>query len=178
MTKLTSLIISFAVVDIVGCATALPRPEPRGPTSLGPEWAPLRTLVGSWSASGGDAAHPSQGTFTLAPELGGKVLVRRGTNDAASAHHEDLTIIYRTPGNAFEASYFDNEGHTIHYAITPSTDGRDVVFLSDEAPGAPRFRLTYAVTSERALTVTFAIAPPGSTEFQTYVKGEARRVTP
>src|SRR5205814_2706771 len=78
---------------------------------LGPEWSALKDLAGSWAGASGDAAHPSHGGFTLAPELGGKVLVRRGTNDAGAEHHEDLTIIYRTHAGDLQASYFDNEAH-------------------------------------------------------------------
>src|SRR5262249_52094617 len=137
-------------------------------------WAPLRPLLGAWSG-GGDAAHPSRGGFTVVPDLGGHALVRRGTNDTATVHHEDLTIIYRAPDGGFQASYFDNEGHAIHYAIAPSTDGRNFVFLSDEVAGMPRFRLTYAVVASDTLSVTFDIAPPGSTQFQTYLKGDVHR---
>jgi len=175
MTKLTSLIMSFAFVEVLGCAAMGARPAPPSPPPVGPEWAPLRALVGTWSGSGGDATHPSQGGFTIAPELGGKLLVRRGTNDTATAHHEDLTLIYRTAGGELQASYFDNEGHAIHYVITPSTDGRSVVFLGDETPGAPRFRLTYDLSSANVLSVTFDMAPPGSTLFQPYITGQVHR---
>src|SRR5678816_4188164 len=100
MTRRTCLASSVMSLGIVACATsAPPAASPTSPAAapsaaLGSEWTPLRPLIGAWSGTGGDAAHPSRGGFTLAPDLGGKLLVRRGTNDAATAHHEDLTIIY------------------------------------------------------------------------------------
>ena len=184
MTRLTCLASSVMSLGVVACATsAPPAASPMSPTAqaavpstaLGPEWASLRPLLGGWSGTGGDAAHPSRGGFTMAPDLGGKALVRRGTNDTASAHHEDLTIIYHGPDGGLQASYFDNEGHAIHYAIAPSADGRSIVFLSDEVAGMPRFRLTYAVVSDDTLAIAFDIAPPGSTQFQTYLKGDVHR---
>src|SRR5215470_920395 len=128
MSRLTALLPSlwFGVLACAGApppaATATPPAAASTPSSaapiqpaaaptqpaLGPEWAPLRPLVGAWSGTGGDATHPSRGGFTLAPDLGGHALVRRGSNDTATAHHEDLTIIYRAPDGALQASYFDN----------------------------------------------------------------------
>ena len=189
MTRLLCLASSVMSLGVAACAATPPSasaPTRSGaatnsqaaapsPTALGAEWASLRALVGVWSGTGGDAAHPSRGGFTIAPDLGGKLLVRRGTNDTATAHHEDLTIIYHGADGGLQASYFDNEGHAFHYAIAPSADGRSIVFVSDEVTGMPRFRLTYAVISDDTLAIAFDIAPPGSTQFQTYVKGNVHR---
>lgn len=62
----------------------------------------------------------------------------------------------------------------IHYTVTATAEPKSAVFLSDEAPGTPRFRLTYRLT-EGTLAVVFDIAPPGTTAFKTYVQGSARR---
>jgi hypothetical protein len=180
MTTPIPLVASLLSLGVAACATSPAQPGAQAPapapgTALGSEWAPLRPLIGAWSGTGGDAAHPSRGGFTMAPDLGGTLLVRRGTNDTATAHHEDLTIIYRGPDGGLQASYFDNEGHAIHYAVAPSADGRNIVFLSDAVAGVPRFRLTYAVVSDDTLSIAFEIAPPGSTQFQSYLKGDVHR---
>ena len=175
MSTFSSHIAPVALLGLFGCGAATSQSAPAHPPALGPEWAPLQALAGSWSGTGGDAGHPSHGGFTIAPDLGGKVLVRRGTNDAGTAHHEDLTLIYHAPTGDLRASYFDNEGHVIQYAVTSSPDARAIVFLGDEVPGAPRFRLSYAVVADDTLSVTFEVAPPGATQFQTYIKGEVHR---
>jgi hypothetical protein len=180
MTTPIPLVASLLSLGVAACATSPAQPGAQAPApapgaALGSEWAPLRPLIGAWSGTGGDAAHPSRGGFTMAPDLGGTLLVRRGTNDTATAHHEDLTIIYRGPDGGLQASYFDNEGHAIHYAVAPSADGRSIVFLSDAVAGVPRFRLTYAVVSDDTLSIAFEIAPPGSTQFQSYLKGDVHR---
>ena len=61
----------------------------------------------------------------------------------------------------------------INYAVPP-VDPSTLVFLSDEAPGTPRFRLTYVMSGDRG-SVVFEIAPPGSSEFQKYVEGKLQR---
>lgn len=139
--------------------------------SVGPEWEPVRALVGTWE--GRDEAAKSSGRFTLAPDLDGKVLVRRNTNDTPRGKHEDLMVIYRTPAG-LRASYWDNEGHVIAYAIT--AEASRVKLVSDEAPNAPRFELTYDVRGPDELAIDFAIAPPGGT-LQHYTGGVVHRVT-
>lgn len=159
MIKLTVL----TAVAWMGCAGASPPPvTPAAPPPvIGDDWGAMRMLAGRWVGDGGG--------FTLAPELGGKILVRRGTNDLTGKHHEDLTIIYRAANQDLQATYFDNEGHTIHYEVT--ADGPSITFLSDEAANQPRFRLTYASAPGHALAISFDIAPPGATEFHPYLKG-------
>jgi len=80
-----------------------------------PSWPPLTSIrpssrcAGSWAA--GKAAIPAQhstGDFTLAPDLGGKVLVRRSRNDGPQGHHEDLMIVFAGPGG-LRASYYDTK---------------------------------------------------------------------
>src|SRR5262245_13503587 len=91
-------------------------------------WEDFRFLIGSWVSDG----DPKDGTgqFTLEPDLGGKVLVRRNVANLPAAQgrpagkHEDLMIVYLQPmGKQHRASYFDSEGHVIQYAIS-SLEGK------------------------------------------------------
>lgn len=141
---------------------------PRVPVA-GPEWDALRPLIGTWQ--GGDEANHSTGKFTLAPDLGGKVLVRRSTNDSPQGHHEDLMVIEE---GGKRATYWDNEGHVIAYAITASPE--HIEFLSDDIAGKPRFKLTYDVKGPDELAIDFAVALPGAGEFQHYTGGTVHRV--
>src|SRR6516165_10403641 len=85
-------------------------------------WADFRFLIGSWVSVG--PPEQGSGSFSLEPELDGKVLVRRNVayvpagRDRAPAKHEDLMVIYPAPGDKpdqggkqMRASYFDSEGH-------------------------------------------------------------------
>jgi hypothetical protein len=132
---------------------------------------PLRPLLGAWEGS--DPNQRATGRFTLEPDLGGKILVRRNRNDSPQGHHDDLMIMFAAPGG-LRASYFDNEGHAIQYAITATVDRVELV--SDEAPGQPRFRLRYDRHGADELAVEFAIAMPGATEFRHYTGGVVHRV--
>jgi hypothetical protein len=141
------------------------------PVVAGPEWDPVRGLLGTWE--GADPARKTSGRFTLGPELGGHVLVRHNTDDTPQGRHEDLMIVFRTPAG-LRASYFDNEGHTINYAITAA--GPHIELVSDEVAGMPRFKLTYDVKGPDELAIDFAIAMPGTTELKHYTGGTVHRV--
>jgi hypothetical protein len=154
----------------IACA-ACGHPATASAPTVGPEWEPLRALVGTWE--GRDEAMKSSGRFTLAPDLDGKVLVRRNTNDTPRGKHEDLMVISRGPAG-LRADYWDNEGHVIAYAIT--TEGSRVKFVSDAVPNAPRFELTYDVRGPDELAIDFAVAPPGG-NLQHYTGGVVHRVT-
>ena len=92
-----------------------------------------------------------------------------------SPSHEDLLVLYPEAG-ALRADYFDNEGHVIHYRATMANDGKNATFVSEPAPGAPRFRLSYALLAEDRVRVRFEIAPAGQPDgFKTYVEGTVRR---
>ena len=150
-----------------------------GPVRADDPWADFRFLIGDWVSDGKPA--DGSGSFTLAPDLGGKVLVRRHRAELpASAgrpagKHEDLMIVY-PEGKGFRASYFDNEGHVIQYAVSPLPDKKGLQFLSNADPSGPRFRLTYTAGEEDKATVKFEIAPPGKPdEFRTYLEGTVRR---
>jgi hypothetical protein len=144
-------------------------------------WADFRFLIGTWVNGG----KPEEGTggFSFAPDVQGKVLVRRNhadlpaRKDRPAAKHEDLMIVYRGPdGQQVKASYFDNEEHVIQYNVSPLPDRKGLVFVSEAEAAAPRFRLTYTKSGEDTVAIKFEFAPPGEgTEFKLYLEGSARR---
>lgn len=144
-------------------------------------WADFRFLIGSWVSE----ARPEEGSgsFTLEPDLGGKILVRRNiANKPAAkgrpaAKHEDLMIVYREPdGKSYHASYFDNEGHSIHYLVSTLPGKKGLLFVSHPVLSGPRFRLTYTKGEQDKVSVKFEIAPPDTGEqFKTYREGTVRR---
>jgi hypothetical protein len=142
-------------------------------STLDPALQPLAGLMGTWE--GRDADRHTSGRFSLRPEVGGKALLRRNVNETPNGRHEDLMVLFHAP-TGLRASYVDNEGHVIAYAVTASGD--HVELLSDEAPGQPRFRLTYEMRPANELAIDFAIAMPGSTEFKHYTGGVVHRVAP
>ena len=141
-------------------------------------FAGLAFLVGEWTATGGGKPGEAvRGGFTLRPELGGAVLVRRNRAEydprpgqARGEVHEDLMVIH-PEGGALKATYFDNEGHVIRYAVT-AEPGR-ATFESEPGPG-PRFRLVYQRAGEDQVSIAFLVAAPGK-EFQPHATGSARR---
>jgi hypothetical protein len=144
-------------------------------------WADFRFLIGSWVSTG----RPEQGSgsFSLEPELDGKVLVRRNVayvpagKDRALAKHEDLMVIYPAQGGKqFRASYFDSEGHVIQYAVSSSPTKNGLVFVSEPSQSAPRFRLTYTKIEGGKVAIAFEIAPPGQPDqFKKYLSGTVTR---
>jgi hypothetical protein len=144
-------------------------------------WGDFRFLIGAWVSDG--RPEEGSGSFTLEPDLGGKVLVRRNVANLPAAKgrpaakHEDLMIVYREPsGQTFRASYFDSEGHIIQYSVSSLPDKKGLVFVSNSDGSGPRFRLTYTKGEGDKVAVNFEIAPPGKAdEFKTYLKGTVRR---
>ncbi len=165
----------FLAVFLGSCVTApkLQADEDR--------WESFRFLIGAWISDG--KLDSNSGRFTLEPDLQGKVLVRRNaadiraTSGAPPAKHEDLMVIYQEQTTRqFRASYFDNEGHVIQYAVTPLPENKGLVFLSKADSSGPQFRLTYIRETEEKVTVKFEIAPPGKEgAFRLYQSGTVRR---
>jgi len=88
------------------------------------------------------------GSFTLLPDLQGKVLVRKSVAEYPPANgkpgfrHDDLMIVYRDGDTGdLRATYYDSEGHQITYAVKAVEGG--VAFVSDAPPSEIRYRLTY-----------------------------------
>jgi len=144
--------------------------------------APLDFLVGAWVAGDNSGAHgPGTGSCAFERGLQDHVIVRTNhaeypaANGAPARKHDDLMVIYPASGGAIEASYFDNEDHAIHYAVT-SPAPNEATFVSDVAAGTPRFRLTYSLRPDGVVLGEFFIAPPGQPEgFKSYLTWELRR---
>ncbi len=147
-------------------------------------WKAAQSLVGEWvGEGGGEPGQSTRGGFSFESDLQGAVLVRKSfaeypaSQNHPASRHDDLTVVYRNAGATPRATYFDNEGHVIDYALSASPDGSRIEFLSAPRTGEPRFRLTYVVTSPEALKLLFEIAPPGHPEsFSPYLESTARRI--
>src|SRR5215813_4414358 len=125
-------------------------------------WAAYRFLLGDWVGEGSGKPGQGSGSFSFAPDLDGKVLVRKNRNHIPAANgrpaatHEDLLIVHRgADGKRNQAIYFDNEDHVIRYTVTPAPDGKSLVFVSDAKPAEPRFRLTYAQAKADTVHIKF-----------------------
>ena len=146
-------------------------------------WVSYQFLVGEWVGEG--ERGQGTGNFSFAPDLDGKILVRRNRADIPAANgrpavsHNDLLIVYRGgDGRRNKAVYFDNEDHVIEYTVASSADGKSLAFTSDPSTKAPRFRLTYVKIDDGKVAIKFEIAPPGHPEqFRVYLSGTARRKT-
>jgi hypothetical protein len=165
-----------AVVCVLSglCLIAAAGAQPAPPLSA--DWAPFQFLLGRWDASGGGAPGASTGWFSFEPAAGGNAILRRNESVSPNGRHLDTLLMYREATGAFRAVYADNEGHVIHYGVTPTAEPKGATFLSDETPGVPRFRLVYRLEPDAGLHVAFEIAPPGSSEFKTYAEGVGRIV--
>src|SRR3954453_5720025 len=96
-------------------------------------WSSCRFLLGQWIGEGSGQPGQGKGGFSFAPELEGKVLVRRNVNEIATGPgrpptvHEDLMGVYPAEkGQPLRAIYFDSEGHVISYKVHPSEDRRSL----------------------------------------------------
>ena len=146
---------------------------------LGQDWGPAQFLLGNWAGEGGGQPGQGSGAFSFSPDLQGRVLVRKSFTEFPPAagrpasRHDDLTIVYRDETtHALRASYFDSEGHVIHYSVNPAQGG--VVFVSDGAPSSARFRMTYTSAGKDALQFKFEIAAPGK-DFAPYLDAVSHR---
>ena len=148
-------------------------------------WKPFRFLVGEWVGKGTGSPGEASGAFSFNFDLEEKVLVRKNradypaTKDKPAYSHTDLMVIYKE-GPETRAIYFDNEGHTIHYAVTVSDDlPTRITFLSEPSTSAPRFRFVYSKVNNDNMTFQFEIAPPGKPDaFTKYMEGALARKAP
>lgn len=146
-------------------------------------WRPCRFMMGEWVGveSFGQPGDGVSGGFTLASDLGDKVLLRRShaayapkPGEKTGISHQDLMIVYRLAGETqVRAFYVDDEGHAINYLVSfPKEDV--AVFETEAAEHGPRFRLDYHLNPDRTLSIAFSIAPPGGS-YKVYTQGTARR---
>jgi hypothetical protein len=142
------------------------------PARAAPPLEALSFLVGEWEATGSGAPGRTAGRFSFTWTAERHALLRRNEAVTPSGRHEDVMLVYADPDGALRALYTDNEGHTIAYAVTVG-GGRRVVFESSGE--GPRYRLWYQLSGDGSLASGFEMAPPGSTEFRTYLEGTARR---
>jgi len=172
MRNLAALSFSLVIILSCGLTKALAKEDP---------WEPFQFLIGEWVGEGKEGQ--GTGHFSLTPDLGGKVLVRRNQaelpagNGRPAGVHEDLMVIYKNEdGKSAKAIYFDSEGHVINYAVAFSPDKQTLTFTTPAVPSAPRFRLTYQKEADERVGIKFEIAPPGKPdEFKTYLEGKARK---
>lgn len=156
--------------------------------NLPESWNAWQFLLGEWTSgqSSGVPGQASKGSFSLTPDLGGQVLVRKNHAEYPAANgrpaivHDDLMIIYHVPSAtgrfATKAFYDDSEGHVIHYNVSFSPDKKQIVFLSEPSQGAPQYRLSYEDLQPGVAKVVFEIAPPNKPEqFATYVQATVKR---
>ena len=142
---------------------------------------PVRFLIGDWEGEGSSKAGQGQGSFSIREELGGAILVRRDHTDYPAtngkpAYSLDVLMVICAEGGQLRATYFDSEKHVIHYTARSVVPGSSIQFVSEQASGAPAFRLTYAKTGVDKMSVKFELAPPGKPDsFSTYAEGTARR---
>ncbi len=180
--RCTSLALNLGIVFVIACAGAASAQPPAPPAqpAFSPAW---EAIVGAWYGVGSGQPGTGEGTFAFSLELEGRIIVRKNHNDIPAsggqraAVHDDLMLIYPSdrPGE-WRAMYADNEGHLIHYRARWTPDRRKLSFVSDIAPGQPRYRLTYTLTGPDDLVIDFEIAPPGKPDaYKTYLTGKAKR---
>ena len=139
-------------------------------------------LLGKWEGEGSGEPGQGSGSFSFELSLDGNVVTRTSRSDYPAAggrpavHHEDFMVVF-AEGGQLRASYFDNEGHVIHYLAAYVPESATVIFTSAILEGQPRYRLRYRPLGADRVEVAFEVAQPGSASaFATYVKGVSRRV--
>jgi hypothetical protein len=141
------------------------------------DWKKLEFLLGKWVGVASEKETPlgaGQGGFSFELELSRHVIIRRNHSAYDSgAKHDDLMVIY-TEGSQ-KAIYFDSEGHVIRYAIRyPAKDA--VEFESNGSEPGPKYRLSYWMEGASELKGKFEVAPPGGSEYKTYLSWGSKRV--
>lgn len=138
-------------------------------------------LMGEWTGTGNGNPGTGSGKFSFEYNLDKKIIVRKNhseypaSGDKAAVIHDDLMIIYADESGSYnKAIYFDNEGHVINYTVNFPSENI-VEMQSEPQISTPMFRLTYKIEGESG-TVKFEVAPPGSSEFKTYLEGNIKRI--
>jgi hypothetical protein len=170
--RLLTLLSALAVTTIARADTP----------ALKPALAPIGFLVGHWTSGEGKVAETggiARGASLITAEAGGAVLLRHDHTDLfdaggkPSGGFDQIMMIY-AEGGTLRGEYSDGD-HLIHYVSAEVSPGRSVSFTSAAQPGAPVFRLSYALKTPDTLAVTFAMEPPGQTAFRPIATGELHR---
>lgn len=145
-------------------------------------WNDWQYFLGEWMGEGSGESGKGSGGFHFEFDLQNRILVRKNfaeyppSKGKPAYRHDDLIVIYQEPEEPFRATYWDNEGHVIHYTVEFSQDKNSLIFLGDILPSAPRFRFTYTKMGDDTLSIKFEIAPPGKPEeFAPYIEATAQR---
>lgn len=170
---MVKILTVFILLGVLGPYT---RDAPAAESAADP-WKSLRFLVGTWEArtQGGTANATASGTYTFQPELGNHILARHSGSEVCkgpadyNCEHGDLLYVYQEgPSQPYQAIYFDNEGHVIHYEVSVPT-AFSVIFLSDPSHPGPQFRLSYELNGVN-LSGKFQMRMPGQPEFKSYLE--------
>jgi hypothetical protein len=160
---------AFCLVAVLMAPAALPAQD----------WGPVQFLVGKWTGEGSGQPGNGAGSFSLLPDLQGKVLVRKSfaeyppANGKPAFRHDDLMIVYHQEGTGeLRAMYYDSEGHVISYRVQSVEGG--VEFVSDAPSDRLRYRLTYLQSGKDRARLKFEIAAPGK-DFAPYLEAGLRR---
>lgn len=175
----TIMVLCLAVISISSSAQS----AAKVPANDG--WAPFQFLLGNWSGVGsGKPGEATAGSSSFSYDIDKHIIVRRNRAEYPAKPgemkgwvHEDLLIIYRQPGQeAFQAMYFDNEGHVINYSISFPSKQSAVVLDSESSGKGPLFRLVYELRKDGSLSVEFLVGPTEK-ELRSYVTGLLKRTS-
>lgn len=152
---------------VIGLAIGLAPPIGAGEARPAASLDALGFLIGDWTGEGKSDSGPGTGSASFERTMGGKAILRRNhaeypaSGGRPAVVHEDLMIVYAdAPTGTLRAFYTDTESHVIDYAVTPSADGKSVVFESVPGTKGPRFRLTYLKGEGETVSLVFEMAPP------------------
>ncbi len=143
------------------------------------DWSKFNFLAGEWVGTGEGDPGKGEGKFSFAYDLDNNIFVRKNRNIIPASQtsiekiHDDLMIIYPAEGPGFKAIYFDNEGHTIDYSV--KFEEKSVVFISEKKTNMPFFRLTYTLSDENTVKISFDFSQDG-TNYRTYLEGNAVKI--
>jgi hypothetical protein len=142
-------------------------------------WKQWQWLLGNWVGVGSGAPGQGSGWFSLHPDLGGTILMRKNHAEYPPARgkpgtiHDDIMIVYHSgAAGPDRAIYFDNEGHTIAYTIAYGDSS--IALTSETVEDRPVFRLKYSALDPETVDVAFQMSRDGET-FTTYTEGKCRR---
>ena len=143
-------------------------------------WDNWAWLMGEWKGEGSGTPGKGGGTFSFAPDLDKKILMKKGHSEYPADEgkpktvHDDMLIVYPDyTGKPVKAIYFDNEGHTINYSITYSD--KTIILISDKLPHVPVFRLTYILVDKETVNTKFEMSLDGE-KFTTYIEGDSKKL--